>query len=222
MIVSDRGNSCIRKITPDGNVTTLAGSTDYGYADGMGKAAKFSDPTGVAIDYQGNIYVADNGSRRIRKVTSDGNVTTLAGDGNSGYRDGNGTQAEFFDIQSIATDKLGNVYVYEQGSGRVRKITPSGFVSTYAGSTSSLPSTYEPFGMTVDANGVVYVGYQSGISILDPSGPKFFAGTNNPGYLDGQAATAQFNQPNALATDLQGNIYVCDVGNARIRKITFQ
>jgi sugar lactone lactonase YvrE len=163
--VADTGNNRIRKITPSGNVTTLAGSGSFGYADGQGTAASFYEPTGVAVDGSGNVYVADKGNNRIRKITPSGNVTTLAGSGSRGYGEGQGTSASFSGTYGLAVDGSGNVYVADNGNNRIRKITPSGNVTTLAGSGSygstDGPGTSASFnsstGVAVDGSGNVYV-----------------------------------------------------------------
>lgn len=120
--VADLLLQAIRKINPDGVVTTLAGST-AGFADGMGTEAKFSSPTGVAVDKNGNVYVADQGNHCIRIITPSGNVSTLAGNGSAGYTDGTGRMARFRLPYAVALDRQGNVYVSDQGNHRIRKIT---------------------------------------------------------------------------------------------------
>jgi sugar lactone lactonase YvrE len=122
--VADSGNNRIRKISSDGVVTTLAGSGTSGFADGTGTAARFYSPYGVAVDSGGNVYVADSGNARIRKISSGGVVTTLAGGGTSGFADGTGMAARFNLPYGVAVDSAGNVYVGDYLFFRIRKISP--------------------------------------------------------------------------------------------------
>jgi secreted PhoX family phosphatase len=145
-------------------VTTLAGSGTSGYADGNGTSASFSFPSGVAVDGSGNVYVADSGNNRIRKITPSGIVTTLAGSGTSGYADGNGTSASFNSPSGVAVDGSGNVYVADWGNNRIRKITPSGIVTTLAGSGS--------FGSTDGPGNSARFHYPSSLSDLGFLDPK--------------------------------------------------
>ena len=129
LYVTDADNFCIRKITPDGQVSTLAGSGDEGHADGLGTAASFMRPFAIAIDPAGTLYVTDE--FRIRKITPEGAVTTLAGSGTRGSADGLGPAASFGDLSGLTVDAEGNVYAAD--SSRIRKISPAGEVTTLAG-----------------------------------------------------------------------------------------
>ena len=134
--VADAGeNNRIRKITPRGEVSTLAGGRE-GFADGAGAAASFDTPSALAVDGEGSLYVADTANNRVRKITPDGNVSTLAGDGTAGYRDGPASQAEFDAPVGVAVDREGNVYVADTYNDRVRVVTKDGSVKTVAGAGS--------------------------------------------------------------------------------------
>ncbi len=152
-----------------GVVTTLAGLTNggTGSADGTGTAASFNFPMGVAVDSSGNVYVGDNSNHMIRKITSAGVVTTLAGltNGGSGSADGTGTAASFHSPYGVAVDTSGNVYVVDSLNQMIRKIDSAGVVTTLAGSGSSsyadgtgtAASFNNPLGVAVDTSGNVYV-----------------------------------------------------------------
>ncbi|MDP6770717.1 MAG: Ig-like domain-containing protein, partial [Anaerolineales bacterium] len=159
----------IRKITPEGVVTTLAGSGSHGSTDGTGTAASFSYPQGVAVDFNSNVYVADQSNNLIRKITPAGVVTTLAGSGSEGSTNGTGTAASFDNPVGVAVDGSGNVYVADLSNNLIRKITPAGVVTTLAGDAGNNGSTngtgtaalfYYPAGLAVDFSGNVYVADQ--------------------------------------------------------------
>lgn len=159
------GTNIIRKITPANVVTIIAGSGSYGSADGTGSAASFSTPIGIAVDAAGYLYVADFNGNKIRKVTPDGVVTTLAGSGSSGSNNGTGTAATFNGPRGIAVDAMGNVFVADRYNNMIRKITSAGVVTTIAGRTTSgnadgtgtAAQFNNPFSVAVDAMGRVYV-----------------------------------------------------------------
>jgi PKD repeat protein len=229
LYAADRSNNVIRKIKPDGTVSTLAGSTSGpGYFDGLGAAARFTSPAGVAADASGNVYVAD-GSFTVRKIAPDGNVSTLAGSGVKSYANGAGTKAKFWDPQGVAIDAAGNVYVTDYEV--VRKITAAGDVSTIAGSAGVPGSTdgtatarfNSPTGIAVDAAGIVYVAdtQNSTVRRIDTSGNvTTLAGkAGYVGVADGTGANARFNHPTLLSVDGSGNVFVADSGNHTLRKI---
>ncbi|MGC2458290.1 MAG: NHL repeat-containing protein [Gallionellaceae bacterium] len=234
--VADSGNSTIRKIAPDGRVTTLAGNPGvYGNADGTGAAASFSYPTAVATDSAGNVYVADSGSYTIRKITQSGVVSTLAGTlGMTGSADGSGAAASFNNPSGIATDSAGNVYVADSWNNTIRKITQSGVVSTLAGvpgvtggsadGTGVKASFSLPNGVATDSAGNVYVADTGNNAIrkITQSGVvSTLAGVAGvTGSADGTGVKASFSYPTGIATDSAGNVYVADKGNNAIRKIT--
>jgi serine/threonine protein kinase, bacterial len=163
--VADYQNDLIRKITSAGVVSTLAGSGAAGATDGLDTAATFNLPEAVAVDAAGNVYVADNGNNLIRKVTPAGQVSTLAGSGQSGSANGTGSAASFNSPFGLVVDAAGNIYVADSGNNLIRKITPSGVVSTLAGSgikgtkdaSGAAASFNTPSGLAIDASGNVYV-----------------------------------------------------------------
>lgn len=227
--VADTYNSKIRKITPDGMVSTIAGSTQ-GFADGIGDVARFALPYRIAIDAADNIYVADTGNYKIRKITPAGMVSTTAGS-TQGFADGIGSAARFSGVQGIAVDTDGNVYVTDSSNYKIRKITPDGMVSTLAGSTQGFADGigtqaqfYSPQGVTTDVSGNVYVADSNNYKIrkITPTGLVTTIAGSTVGFADGIGGVAQFIYPTGLATDAVGNLYVADYGNHKIRKITQQ
>ena len=164
--VADAGNSSIRKIGTDGTVRTLAGSGQCGCVDGIGQAAQMCSPEGMAIDGAGTIFVADAGCSTIRKITPDGAVSTLAGNaGNKGRVDGLGAAARFDTPFAVALDRVGDIYVADTFNNLIRRVTPTGLVSTVAGSLGSgardgpgLQASFKlPTGIAADAFGNLYV-----------------------------------------------------------------
>jgi serine/threonine protein kinase/sugar lactone lactonase YvrE len=152
LYVADTGNNTIRKITPDHTVTTLAGATSPGTSDGTGSAARFIAPQGIAVDANGNVYVAEFANNTVRKITPDGVVSLLAGSVRiPGSENGRGSSAHFRNPWALAADKNGNVYVSDNGNLSLRKIGPDGTVVTLADSFGN------PRGVAVDAAGNVYV-----------------------------------------------------------------
>ena len=233
--VADQWNDEIRKITSTGVVTTLAGSPVHlGSIDGTGSAASFICPSGVAVDSAGNVYVADQFNQEIRKITPTGVVSTLAGSpGQGGFSDGTGSAASFSDPASVAVDSQGNVYVADAISQEIRKITPAGVVTTLAGSpmqqgssdgTGGAASFFSPEGVAVDSAGNVYVADTDNCEIrkTTPSGAvTTLAGTSGSiGSNDGTGSAANFNNPEGVAVDSAGNIYVADGGDEEIREIS--
>jgi sugar lactone lactonase YvrE len=190
--VSDTLNHTVRKVMPDGTVSTLAGTAGgRGNADGMGSAARFDHPNGLAVDTQGNIYVADYLNHTIRKVTPGGAVSTLAGlAGSSGSTDGTGNAARFYYPYGVALDSAGNVFVADEGNQTIRKVTPGGSVTTLAGLAGSQGSTDGPgsatrfslpHGVAVDGAGNVYVADYSNMTIR-----KGVPTTSEPPVITGQ------------------------------------
>ena len=218
--VADSSNHTIRKVTPAGVVSTLAGlAGTSGSTNGAGTAARFNTPLGLALDAAGNLYVADTDNHTIRKITSAGVVTTLAGlAGHAGSTDGTGTAARFTLPSITAVDKDGNLYVVDALNWNIRKITPAGVVTTLpvAGDLSWVQ------GLAVDAAGNVYVADLNAILKITPLGVvSTLAGqAGNWGSADGTGAAAQFNNSTGLTLDAVGNLYVADTDNHTIRKVT--
>jgi len=233
--VADAGHHTIRRIGADGVIVTLAGSVDkIGWSDGVGAAALFYSANGVATDPAGNLYVADTYNNAVRKITPGGVVTTLAGKaGMLGSEDGIGRAARFNNPIGLATDPAANVWVADSYNQTIRRITPSGSVSTVAGAAGMAGSTdgvggaarfNYPTGVATDLAGNVYV-VDSGNSTIRKISPAGVVSTlagsaGKAGWAGGNAGVARFNHPTGLATDPAGNIYVADTYNDAIRKIT--
>ncbi len=228
--VADTANNRVRKITPEGVVTTYAGSGTAGSANGTSTAAQFNGPTSIAIDASGSLFVADTANHRIRKVEINGTVTTFAGSGVAGTANGTGAAAQFNGPSGIAIDKEGNAYVADRNTHRIRKITSTGAVTTLAGSgtpgalngTGTAAQFNNPIAIAVDANLNIYVAdYTSNLirKITQAGVVTTLSGTGAAGYVNSNAAASQYNLPYGIAVSPAGAVYVGDSGNQRVRKI---
>jgi sugar lactone lactonase YvrE len=231
--VADTGNHVVRKVSPSGDVTTLAGLAGAsGWADGDGSAARFKVPTGLAVDGEGTVYVADTFNQTIRKITPAGTVTSLAGGRDEmafGTNDGAGIAARFNYPPHVAVDAAKNVYVADGHNETIRKITPAGLVTTLAGRTGyegsadgigSAAQFDNPQGLAVDNQGNIYVAdtYNATIRMVSPAGVVTTIG-NMPGHygcIDGIGSAAWFSAPYDVAIDASGRLFVADTGGNRI------
>jgi sugar lactone lactonase YvrE len=224
-------NQRIRKVTPAGLVATVAGNGVAGFADGTGAAAQFDNPLGLAIDATGDLYVGDMWNNRIREITPAGVVSTLAGDGNYGHVDAVGSAAEFEHPYGVAVDATGNVYVADELADCIRKIAPSGMVTTVAGQVNtpgfadgvaSAAQFRQPYNLVADTLGNLYITDTSNhrIRCLASNGQvTTVAGNGTMAFADGTASSAEFQYPNGIALDASGNLAVADIWNHRIRLI---
>lgn len=217
--VADSGNSSIRQISPQGVVTTLAGRYAAGFTDGVGTAAQFSGPMGLAVDASGNLYVADRNNNAIRKVTSSGVVTTIAGNGTTGHSDGTGTSAVLNYPFGVALDASGNLFVSEFNGHCIRKITSTGGVSTIAGVYGSAglvdgPATQArfntPYGIAVDRAGNIFIGdcVNNRIRQITPDGMVLTIAGGGASTGDGAATAISYPHAQFVHVGYDGNLYV--------------
>lgn len=233
LYVGDTMNHTLRKVSPSGEVTTLAGSPGVtGSADGTGSAARFDWPFDVALDREDNLYVVDAHNQTIRKVTQAGVVTTLAGlAGVAGSADGVGPAARFNGPVGIAVDGTGTIYVADSYNHTIRRVSPAGEVTTLAGGAGISGSAdgvggiarfHYPYTLTLDSVGNLYVAdhYNNAIRKVTQAGEvTTVAGVAGlTGSSDGTGNAARFNHPAGIAMDDQGNLYVTDLHNLTIRK----
>jgi sugar lactone lactonase YvrE len=216
------------------SIRTFAGSTTAGSTNGPAPIARFNHPVGLTTDLSGNIYVADTENSTIRKITPDGNVSTLAGlAGNFGTNDAIGGGARFYGPQAVAANSAGALFVADSANSTIRKITAAGLVSTFVGlagvsnsfdGTGSNAQFYHPEGVATDAGGNVYVAdtWNHTIRKITPAGGvTTLAGlAGNFGAADGTNSKARFDRPTGIAVDSATNIFIADSLNHTIRKIT--
>jgi sugar lactone lactonase YvrE len=232
--VADTENSTIRKITPDGNVSTLAGSPgSFGAGDGTGGGARFYGPEAVAANAVGQLFVADSANSTIRKIVGN-SVSTFAGvAGVSNSFDGTGSNAQFYHPEGIAADLAGNVYVADTWNHTIRKITPAGAVSTLVGlaanfgaadGTNSKARFNRPVGLAVDGNTNLFVADSLNHTIrkITPTGKvTTIAGLAGVwGSADGTNGDARFYLPEGIAVATNGDLLVTDSGNQTLRKVS--
>ncbi len=229
LYVADAGNHRIRKIGSDGEVSTLAGSGERGLAEGPAATARFNDPGGVAVDTQGTVYVADTGNHRIRVIRSDGQVATLAGSSNAGSLDGTGSLAQFNRPHGLAIDPHGNLLVADSGNNRIRKVTPQGTVTTVAGQNLAgktdgigpAAKFFEPWGIAIDRQGNAFVTDSGGhgVRVVSSGGEVSTLAGAGAGFSDGIGIQARFDTPRGIALASNGDVYVADTNNSRLRKV---
>jgi len=233
ILVADYGNNTLREIKK-GRVVTMnsiasSGAGNGGYKDGPIKDALFRGPNNIAIDKAGNIFIADADNFRIRKITPDGIVSTIAG-GKPGYKNGPARKARFGYPTGVAVGEDGTLYVADRRTHTIRKISPRGIVSTIAGNTNPgyadgrgvMSHFKEPIGVAV-YDGVVYVtdsGNNAVRKIMPDGRVLTLAGSPEHGFRDGSRTNARFSWPTGITIDSRGNIFVCDSRNNSIRRIT--
>jgi sugar lactone lactonase YvrE len=218
LYVADQSNNRIRKITPAGVVTTVAGSSTAGFRDGGAADAWFNQPAGVAVDETGAVYVADYLNNRIR-IISNGIVSTFSGDGGTG---------QYWYPTGVAMNNHNLVYVADMNHHRIQQVlnatlfTLAGGLQGFSDGTGAAAKFNQPYGVALDANGTIYVADQSNHAIrrITTTGVVTTLAGGTDGKADGTGTAAQFELPRAVALDPQGNIYVADFYSLHLRKIT--
>jgi len=226
--VADAGNHAIRRAEPDGTVTTLAGNGEPGFVDGQGESAAFNNPQGVAVDANGNVYVADTGNHAIRRIDALGNVTTLAGDGAPGYINGLLATARFDGPRGVAVNSIGRVYVADTGNSTLRAIELNGQVVTVAGdgTVGANDSPNARFngitGVAIESRQVyVYLadGNNHRIRRISGSGEVITLAGVDRGFKDGLATESRFADPVGIAADGAGHLVIAEMTNSLIREV---
>jgi trimeric autotransporter adhesin len=235
--IADTLNNRIRKITPDGNISTVAGGNVAGFSGDGGAAvlAQLNAPAAVAADARGNLYIADTGNNRVRRINPQGIISTMAGTSANGFSGDGGaaTDAKLNAPQSVAVDASGRVYIADTDNHRIRRIDAQGIITTLAGSDSGAGDggpalaarLFQPSGVAIDASGNVYIAdnLNHRVRRVNPQGiVANVAGNGAAGYTgdNGTATSAQLNNPNGLALDRTGALYIADTGNNVIRRVS--
>ncbi|MBL0308522.1 MAG: T9SS type A sorting domain-containing protein [Bacteroidetes bacterium] len=244
LFIADGGNNCIRKVnTVTGLVSTLAGTGVAGAKDGMRDSAQFYSPSNVCVDDSGNVFVSDFSNHRIRKISFTGVVSTIAGSGIEGYVDGPAGSAQFDYPRGICVDTAGNVYVSDSWNHRIRKISKSGMVSTYAGGGTSMgvgsigdlkdgldtaARFHTPSGLAIDHTGNIYVADAYNHRIRKISIDRIVSGVcgtgatgnGNGGFANGDSSVALLNTPTELFVNtLSNELLIGETFGNRIRKV---
>jgi sugar lactone lactonase YvrE len=239
LFISDMSSASIRKVTPGGVISIIAGNgtQDFSGDGGPAASAQLSGSTGVAMDAAGNLFIADTWNFRIRKVTTAGIISTVAGNGTGGFSGDGGpaVSAQLYLPTGVAIDKAGNLFISDTVNHRIRKATPGGVINTIAGngihgfSGDSGPAASaqlsKPCGVAVDAEGNLFIADMDNhrirkvtpggvISTVAGNGLRGFSGDGSP------AASAQLASPKSVAVDSAGNLFIADTDNNRVRKVT--
>ena len=229
--VLDQNNPHVRKIDPNGDVSDYAGTDVPGFKDGDASVAQFAlDQGGITCDVQGNMYIDDTFNGRIRKISVAGQVSTFAGKGTGGLVDGDTSVAEFQYPDAVLFDKQGYMYVADNGNFCIRKISPAGIVSRFTGVGTDGTADGGPGAaqfhyiedMVIDKDGNIFLSDKNLIRKVTPAGVVSTIAGSVAGYADGDGSKAQFDYPAGMAIDGEGNLYVADALNNRVRKISFK
>ncbi len=242
LFIADASNNRIRKVSASGIITTVVGDGFSGFSGDGGAATSASlDPYGIAVDFSGNLYIADTVNNRIMKVSTSGIITTVAGNGSLGFSgDGGPATSATMNIPSgIAVDSSGNLFIVDSNNNRIRKVSTSGTITTVAGNgslgfsgdggTATLASFYYPSSIAVDSSGNLYIadGWNNRIRKVSTNGliatvaGSGYAGPGGAGFSgdDGPPTSATLSQPFGVAMDASGNLFIADTTNNRIREV---
>ena len=237
--ITDRHNNRIRKINTSGIINTIAGNGAAGYnGDSIAATnAQLNDPNGIAVDDSGNVYIADRLNNRVRKVSTTGIITTIAGTGTNGFSGDNAlaTLAELNNPRGLTTDTHGNVFIADQGNNRIRKINSVGIITTIAGTgtggyngdsiSATTAELHNPYGIAVDTAGNLYIADVDNERIRKITTSTdiitTIAGNGTSGFYgdDGPSVNAQLSEPIGVSVDNLGNVFIADSYNERIREI---
>jgi len=245
LFIADLNDQRIRKVSAGGTITTIAGNQTTGFSGdgGLATSASLYAPSGVAVDASGNLFIADSGNNRIRKVSASGVISTVAGNGTSNYSGdgGTATSASLYGPYGVAVDATGNLFVADNGNNRIRKVSSSGIITTVAGSGANPGGFFgdggpaisadlnNPSSVAVDASGNFFIAdYQNNRIRRVSSGLplqatiRSEAGDTSPSFGGdgGSAVKASLHFPTGVAMDAAGNLYVADSQNNRVRMIT--
>ncbi|MBH9577008.1 hypothetical protein [Inhella proteolytica] len=233
--LADAADHAIRRVDEAGRSSVWAGRPgSYGYTEGAAIAARFRKPAGLAAAADGTLYVADSGNHAVRRIAPDGQVSTLAGNGERGSRDGAGSAAQFNEPMGLALAPDGTLYVADFGNHLVRRVTAAGLVSTVAGSAgqggfvdgaaTTTARLRSPVDVAVGTQGQVYVLDRSNhaVRVLDAGQLSTLAGSGSAGFADGSGRSARFQFPTGLAAAPDGGLWVADTDNQRLRHVTPQ
>ena len=239
LYIGEYTNNLIRKVDSKGTISTFAGTGGFGFA-GDGSAASganFGNPLGIAVDSGGNLYVVDLWNYRIRKISSSGTISTIAGSGTFSYA-GDGATATAAQLNlpgGVVVDPARNVYIADSGNHRVRKVAPNGVITTVAGNgqagsggdngQATAAQLNHPLGLALDAAGNLYIADTLNSRVRKVAGDgtiSTVAGNGNIGFSgdNGAATAAQLNLPSGVAVDKAGNLYIADSANHRVRKVS--
>ncbi len=227
LFVADTGNHAIRKVARDGAVTTLAGDGTPGDQDGIGRAARFNGPVGLAVDDAGIVYVADTYNDRIRRIGRDGSVTTVAGGPKPGDADGPGAAARFDTPSALAVTPYGTLYVADTGNNAIRRIASDGTVTTIAAPLEGerRAPLRRPVGLALTRDGYLYIAASSGGRILQltPEGdvrplPDADVPPSNDGF--GPDGSVQLYGPRGIAVERDGSLVVADAQAHRLHRLS--